>query len=356
MRAYAIAFAAAAATSVPLVVLVRNFAQRRGLVDPAGGRKGHKVEVPRLGGLGIFLGFVVGVTAGWMLRAPELGWSIAATRIVLGAALLFASGLADDLLHRRGREGLPALVKLAVQIGAAALVASVARIHGFRLPGHEWYALPVAVQWTVTLIWIVGVTNAINFIDGMDGLAGGLSLIIAATLAVVAYSRAKPFNTQGEAILALALAGGIVGFLRCNFPPASIFMGDGGALLLGFVLSSIAISGVMKSATVLAIGAPLIILALPMVDLTKVVVGRVLRGQHPMQADRTHLHHRLQDAGWSVYSALLFAYAICGLCCSAALSLLRIHGGAAILSLAVALLLVAVAAKRPHGLAADEDE
>lgn len=348
MGAYLLAFVVSAAVSLPLVPWIRAAALRHGLVDPSGGRKAHTGDVPRLGGLGIFVGFAAGVAAACPLLRPT--GHEAAAHIALGAAFIFALGIADDLLHRRGRHGLPALAKLIVQFGAAALVATTSRVRGIGIPHHEYIHFALWLQWAVTLVWIVGVSNAINLIDGMDGLAGGVSLIIAATMAVVASTRAHvaPFNTAGETVLALALMGGLIGFLRCNFPPATIFMGDGGALLLGFVLSSISVSGVMKSATIIGMGAPLVILALPMIDMTKVVLGRVMRGESPMSADRTHLHHRLQDAGWSVYSALLFVYGICGLCCSAALSMLRIHGGAAVLSLAVALLLVWVAAKRPR--------
>jgi UDP-GlcNAc:undecaprenyl-phosphate GlcNAc-1-phosphate transferase len=351
-RIYVTAFLTSAAVSLLAVPVACRLAMRFGFVDPAGGRKAHRVEVPRVGGVGMALGLLCGVLAARFLLPHAIGWSVGSRQVLLGALLCFLVGLGDDLLHKPGREGLPALVKLPVQLLAAALVAYVAPIKAITLPGDWVIEFHWGLQYAVTVLFIVTITNSMNFIDGMDGLAGGVGLIAAACLAVCGIDRAAAFRTQGEAVLALALMGALIGFLRLNFPPAKVFMGDGGALMLGFVLAATAVSGLMKGAAILALVAPFIILALPFVDLTHVVVRRVLRGQNPMQADRTHLPQRLQDAGWSVYSALLFTYAICGLCGSAALSLLRIHGGAAVVSLGVALLLVVVAVKRPR---ADQD-
>ena len=351
LRSYLLALLVATLVSIPAADWARKLALRHGLVDPSGGRKQHKQPTPRVGGFGIFLGFVAGSACGLFMLGRHLNDGRVLGTVVpmlVGACVMFFTGLADDLLHRRGREGLPALLKLVLQLVAALIVASVARVQYLQIPGGGYLSFPAWLQWASTVFWIVFVMNSINFIDGMDGLAGGVSLIFALSLALVGMSRAPGAKCYGEAVLAISLVGGLVGFLRLNFPPAKVFMGDGGALLLGYVLAAISVSGLMKSAALIGVLAPLMVLALPMVDLVKVVAGRVMRGENPMKADRTHLHHRLADAGWSVYSALLFAYALAGLCGCAAMSLLRLRGAGVALALTVAGLLIWVAARRPR--------
>lgn len=363
MTAFAVALTVALVVSLWTMPVVLRYAHRKGLLDPATERKNHSVEVPRLGGVGILAGFIAGVAAAFFAPRPGGWWTVNTTAILVGALMMFAVGLADDLLHDRksGREGLSPPVKLALQFLAAAIpVVTALRVHGgvlirgFEIFGegyvslHPWIAVPL------TLIWIVGIANAFNFIDGLDGLCGGVALIVDLTIAVIALG--GPRLAPSEAVLALATAGGIIGFLRLNFPPARIFMGDGGALMLGYLLSALAVSSVAKSQTLIALGVPLLILALPLFNLTQVVVGRVLRGDSPMQADRTHLHDRLQDAGWSPYSAVLFIYAICGLCSAAALGLSNLAKEAAILAIVVAGLLVVVAIRRPRDHDAEDPD
>lgn len=358
---YLAAFLIAVGLSSLAVPRVLHWARRTGRVDPTDERKLHAGDQPRLGGIGIFAGFLAGAVVALTLPQGRLlfdatlngGRGRILLGVLIGAALMFGLGLADDLLHRsarggdRPREGLPAWFKLVVQLVAAAIpIAAGLSVQTIRIPGDGYVRLWPWLQWLLPMLWIVGVANAINFIDGLDGLAGGVALIIAATLALLALSPVAP--APGEAMLALALLGGIVGFLRLNFPPpARIFMGDGGSLLLGYVLAAISLSGVMKTATLVAVGAPFLILALPILDLTQVVVGRVMRGSSPLAADRTHLHYRLHDAGWSPFTAVLFIYAVVGLCASSALSLAGLGPQAALLSAVVAGLLVTVAARRP---------
>lgn len=335
-------------TSLVAVPLVLRFALGRGLLDLPGGRKSHDVAVPRLGGVGILAGFLVGVALGSGTTRWLGWWNDDFGALLAGALIMFGVGLSDDLLHRPSgdsrREGLPAWLKLLLQFGAA-LVPMYAgvRISSFQILG-EYQVLPAWLSYPLTLIWIAGITNALNFIDGVDGLAGGVSMIMVATLAIIAIG--GPSSSVGTAVFALSLLGGVIGFLRYNFPPARIFMGDGGAYLLGYLLAMLAITGVMKGATTLAVLAPLVIMALPILNLAGVVVVRMLRGDSPMAADREHLHNRLQDSGWSDLSVLLFVYAVCGLCGSAALSLFGLARPSAALAGAVALLLVVVAARR----------
>ncbi len=351
MAGYAVALVVSAAVSLAAVPLVLRVALRRHLLDAPGGRKSHQVAVPRLGGVGIWIGWLAGLAA-TALGPGLLDWNRQDGAIFAGALMMFGVGLSDDLCRprRKGdgaprRDGLPAIVKLVLQIIAAVIpIYFGVRIRGFQVPGDGYLTLDPVLAWVLSGVWIVGITNALNFIDGLDGLAGGVSLLMAAVIAVIAMF--GPSSAPGTAVCALALLGGIVGFLRLNFPPARIFMGDGGAYLLGYLLATLAISGVMKTATLIAVLTPILILALPILNLTGVVVIRVSKGQSPMSADREHLHHRLQDAGWTDLSVLLFVYAICGLCGSAALAVLEMSTAAAAMAGAVALLLVVVASRR----------
>ncbi len=347
---YAAALLTGLIVSLVAVPLALRLAMRRGLLDTPEGRHTHTTAVPRIGGVGILIGFLAGLLAAALMQADYAWWNRESTGILLGALTIFAAGLADDVLRARG--GVSPWLRLLLQVLAAGIAMGAGvRIRGFQIPGDGYLHFPHAVSLLVTLLWIVGITNALNFIDGLDGYVGGVSLIMAGTIALIAMY--GPKSSPATAIFALAMLGGICGFLRLNFPPAKIFMGDGGAYLLGFLLATLAISGVMKGATIIAVCAPMVILALPILNLAGVVVVRVLRGDNPMAADRTHLHHRLQDSGWNDLSALLFVYAICGLCGSAALSLIELSQASAALAGGVALLLVVVAARRARPEPAD---
>lgn len=345
------ALLAALLVSPPAVALVLRQAAQRGLVDTPGGRKSHTTAVPRIGGVGILAGYLAGLAVASCFGGPLSIWNTKYLAVLAGSLVIFGVGLADDLLHRpagdagEGRDGLSASTKLLLQIVAAVIAMSAGvRIKSIQIPGDGFLFFSPAVSWTITAIWIVGIANALNWIDGLDGLAGGVSLLMAASIALIAMF--GPASDAGATVFALSMLGGIVGFLKYNFPPARIFMGDGGSNLLGYLLATLAIAGVMKGATVLAVLTPILILALPIVNLTGVVVGRVLRGQNPMAADRSHLHHRLTDAGWPDLSALLFVYAVTGLCGSASLALMGLSDQAAFMAIGVAILLVGVAARR----------
>jgi len=345
------ALLAALVVSPPAVALVLRQAASRGLVDAPGGRKSHTTAVPRIGGVGILAGYLAGLCVASCFGDLLSIWNPKYLAVLAGALVSFAVGFADDLLHRpasdpRGaRDGLSPPVKLALQILAAGIaMAAGVRIEIIQIPGDGYLLLRPAYSFPITAIWIVGITNALNWIDGLDGLAGGVSLLMAASIALIAIF--GPSGDAGAAVFSLAMLGGIVGFLKYNFPPAKIFMGDGGSNLLGYLLATLAIAGVMKSATVLAVLTPILILALPILNLTGVVVGRMLRGQNPMTADRSHLHHRLTDAGWPDLSALLFVYAVTGLCGSASLALMGLSKSAAFMAIGVAVMLVFVAARR----------
>ncbi|MGF1576369.1 MAG: MraY family glycosyltransferase, partial [Cyanophyceae cyanobacterium] len=221
--------------------------------------------------------------------------------VTIGGVLFFLIGLADDLFK------LSATVKLLLQfVVAAAAWWGGGRIEFVGLPMLGLWQFPVILSLVVTLLWLVGMANAINFMDGMDGLAAGVSGIAAVVMLVVTLLLDRP----AAAMIAAALAGGSLGFLRYNFNPAQIFMGDGGAYFLGFTLAGIGVIGVAKVAATLAVILPFCILAVPILDMSTVILERLSLGQSPFQPDKRHLHHRLLKAGLSQRLSVMFIYAL----------------------------------------------
>ena len=298
---YAAGLLIAAVLAAALTPIVRALGRRWGLVDVPGARKIHTVEVPRIGGVGVTLAAVLSlavVTAlGWVSVADVAGWLPA----LLGVVIVFGVGFRDDLKPVRP------LVKLAFQVLAAVVAVSMGvRIDHFTLFGTThllgWLGVPL------TLLWIVGITNAFNLMDGLDGLATGLAIIAAATCATVSISRG---DSQGGLLLA-ALLGALCGFLPYNFNPATIFLGDSGSLVVGHVLAVTAINGWQKGATALAVAVPLLIFALPISETLLSIVRRT-RGagiRHVFSADQAHIHYRLLGLGLSHRNAVLLLYTV----------------------------------------------
>ena len=295
--AFAISFAA--------TPVVKTFAQKMGAIDvPDGKRRVHDHPIPRMGGLAIFLGFLLSVVLFADISRQVRG-------ILLGAVLIVACGAIDDVVNLR------AWIKLLVQIAAAVIaVAHGVVIEFFSNPiifsNREllflgWLAIPV------TVLWIVGITNSVNLIDGLDGLAVGVSTIASTTMFVVAL-----LVSEGNvALLLAALMGACIGFMPYNLNPAKIFMGDTGALLLGYVLSTVSVVGMFKTYALVTFVVPVLALFLPLFDTVCAFFRRLLRGQSPMHPDRGHLHHRLIDMGLSQKQAVAILYslsAILGLC------------------------------------------
>ena len=285
--------------------LVMRLAHRVGAVDhPGDQRRIHTRTVPLLGGLAILAGFLV----------PTLYYlpADAATRgLIAGAALIALLGVADDVF------GLSPAMKLVGQVTCALVPVSAGlTIDHITLPGVGALDLGAA-QYPLSLLWFVALVNMINFTDGMDGLAAGVTGIGALTFAVLAASldRADP------AILAAALAGACIGFLVFNFNPARIFMGDTGSMLLGFLIAGVAISGVMKSAAAIAVLVPLIVLAIPILDTSFVIMKRLKYGLPVYSADRSHFHHRFMAIGWSQRRIVLALYGWCLLMAAFALAM-----------------------------------
>ena len=294
----------AAALVVALVValvstpVVKNLAIRVKAVDvPKDGRRMHDHPIPRMGGLAIFLGFLLSVLLFLELTTQMRG-------MLLGAVIIVVLGIFDDIYS------LPAMFKFVVQI-VAALVAVLSGnvIEAVSNPNVFSSDLYWELGWLsipVTVIWIVAITNAVNLIDGLDGLACGVSTISSMTLLVIALV----VSEADVAILMAALAGGCLGFLPYNMNPAKIFMGDTGSTFLGYILAVVSIQGLFKFYTIISFAVPFLMLGLPIFDTCFAFIRRIAHGQSPMHADRSHVHHRLIDMGFNQKQAVAVLYVI----------------------------------------------
>src|SRR4051812_47553592 len=270
-------------------------ARMLGVVDRPGGRRLNRNPIPRLGGLALFPGIFVPALAFLPLNRDTRG-------LLLGAAVAVTVGAVDDFRGLRWWE----------KLGGQLLAASVPVWFGvwvdrFSFPLVGIHALPEWVGAPLTILWIVAIMNMVNFLDGLDGLAAGVSAIAGLTFAVIALSLAKP----EAAILSAIVFGACVGFLRHNVYPARIFMGDSGALLLGFVLAAVSVQGLLKTAATVALFFPLLVLAVPIVDTTFVVARRLKHGESVFEADQAHLHHRFLRRGFSEPRAALTIWGWC---------------------------------------------
>ncbi len=288
------AFLVAAAAALVLTPVAARFAHRVGAIDLPRERGLHDTPTPSLGGLAI----LAGVLAAEVFFLP---WSTETRGILAGAAAIALIGAVDDA--KEG--GLSPAVKLAGQLAAAAIpVFADVRVENITLPFLDPLDLG---NWGIplTLLGLVAVMNVVNFTDGVDGLAAGVCTIAAITFAVIALS----LDRVEAGILAAAVGGACVGFLRHNFHPASIFMGDSGSNLLGLLLGCVAIQGVLKTAAVVALFFPLVILAVPALDATFVVAKRLKYRRPVYSADRWHFHHRFANIGFSATRTVLYLYA-----------------------------------------------
>ncbi len=277
---------------------VRAFARRVGAVDvPKDGRRMHDHPIPRQGGLAIFLGIIVGVVLFADLDRQVQG-------MLLGSVIIITVGAIDDIV------ALPAWLKFIVQIAAAGVaVAFGIRIEHIANPIF-WSDLTYIAfgSWSIpiTMFWIVGITNSINLIDGLDGLACGVSAIAALSILVISIF----LGQLNIAIILAAVLGACLGFMPFNFNPAKIFMGDAGALLLGYILSTVSVMGLLKYYAIISFAVPLLALALPIFDTMFAIIRRLMKGQNPMAPDRGHIHHRLIDMGLSQKQSVAILYAI----------------------------------------------
>jgi UDP-GlcNAc:undecaprenyl-phosphate GlcNAc-1-phosphate transferase len=294
---------AAALVVIGLVPLTVRLARRVDAVDHPADRRIHTVATPRLGGLALLGGFLVPALYYLPEDEPTRG-------LVAGAVLIALLGAVDDIW------GLSPAVKLVGQVACAAVPVSAGlTIDHMTIPFVGVGDLGVA-QHPLTILWFVALVNTINFTDGMDGLAAGVSGISATTFAVLAAS----LNRADPAIIAAALAGVCIAFLIFNFHPARVFMGDSGSMLLGFVLAGVAISGVLKTTAAIALVAPLLVLAIPILDTSFVILKRLKHGLPVYSADRSHFHHRFFTIGWGQRRTVLALYAWCALMGGAAIA------------------------------------
>ena len=284
---------------------VGRFARFIGVVDePGETRRVHTHPVPRLGGIALLLGIFVPALAFLELDGPYRG-------ILLGAAIATTVGAIDDF------RGLPWWGKLGGQVAAGAVAVGFGvTVDRFTFPGFGSQELPEWAAGAATIVWVVAIMNMVNFLDGMDGLAAGICAIAGSTFAIIGLSLGAP----EAALLAAIVAGACFGFLHHNFYPARIFMGDSGALLLGFLLATLAIEGLVKTAALATLVLPLLVLAIPIVDTSFVVAKRLKYRQPLYEADRTHLHHRFMNIGFSQKRAVVYMYAWCGILAAAALA------------------------------------
>jgi|SRR5579859_737504 len=335
---YVLVLVVALLGSAALTRWVRDFANARGWSAlPTSDRHIHSQAIPRLGGVGIFVTLWGIALLGWaaeFFSAHGHYYSHATFKILGPASIVFFVGLIDDF------KGLSPFVKFIGQTGAAILLFC----NGFGISRLSLLARHPHLSWIVglplTVVWVVWITNAFNLIDGLDGLAAGCALFSTLVTCVVAIL----LHSDGILMLALALAGAIAGFLRYNFNPASIFLGDCGSLFIGFLLSAIALAGSQKAPTMVAVAIPVVSLGLPILDVTVAVLRRFLSCKRLFVADREHIHHKLLGLGISHRQTVLVLYGVSA--CFGLLSLFLLHPAGAL----VAAVLVAVMIGVPFGV------
>lgn len=323
-------------SATPAVI---SLAHKINAIDvPKDARRVHKKPIPLIGGLAIFYGFIVSVLCFATIDNEVKG-------ILIGTVIIVTTGIIDDMKNMR------AIIKLLCQILAAAVVVySGVRIEHFANPLSAWVGPPYIIMnyWVsvaVTIIWIVGVTNAVNLIDGLDGLAVGVSTIASTSLLALTLIS----DNLNVAILTAAVAGAGFGFLPYNFHPAKIFMGDTGALFLGFILACISVQGFLKMSALISFAVPILILGLPIFDTLFAIVRRLLTGRSPMSPDRGHLHHRLLDMGFSQRRVVAILYTLTAvLCLTAVVISIKGYGRGLILIFSV-LLIILVSVKVMSG-------
>ena len=307
MNTYFALFLIATMTSLTMTPIIRRLCGRFNLLDvPLDGRRLHSKAVPRLGGVAIYLSCVIALsmlpfvdnllTQTLRQHTPE----ILAT--LIPATLVLFLGIYDDL------HGTNATVKFVV----LALISTLffvlgGRIEALSIPFFGSVHLPMAVSLVVTVLWLMGIANAFNLIDGLDGLASGAALFSSLVILAVSISQGRPLMI----VVALVLCGSLAGFLRYNFNPASIFLGDSGALFVGFTLAALSVLGTQKATTAVAIVIPILAFGFPMVDTAITMTRRLISRKPIFEGDREHVHHMLLARGWSQRQVALVLYGVC---------------------------------------------
>ena len=298
LGAVAAALLVAAIVAFIATPVVRSLAFKIGAVDvPKDNRRMHNHPIPRMGGLAIFFGFILSALIFVPLSTPVRG-------MLLGGVIIVILGIFDDIY------ALPALPKFFIQIASALIAVLMGNQIDILSNPNIFSSEPYWVLgiWSIpiSVLWIVGITNAVNLIDGLDGLACGVSTISSMTMLVIALTVAE----AQVAILMAALAGACIGFLPYNLNPAKIFMGDTGSTFLGYILAVVSIQGLFKFYTIISFAVPFLMLGLPIFDTCFAFIRRIAHGQSPMHADRSHVHHRLIDMGFNQKQAVAVLYVI----------------------------------------------
>ncbi|WP_276724004.1 glycosyltransferase family 4 protein [Selenomonas noxia] len=331
MPDHVLAFMIALGMALILTPAVIAFARQTGALDKPDARKVHARPIPRIGGIGIYAAFMASILVQLIFAdvTPEFMTSLIG--LMIGGTIIVAIGIIDDYCD------LPAKVKLLGQIFAAAVlvIGFDVRIDVITDPFGDYIYLEfLAIP--ATIFWVVGLTNTVNLIDGLDGLAAGVSSAV--TIFLVAMEEGIPF----VAMVTAALAGAAVGFLYYNFNPARIFMGDTGSMFLGFMLAGISVVGAVKSAATIALIVPILALGLPILDTTFAIVRRARNHRPIFKPDKGHLHHRLLAHGFTQKQAVLLMYVVSALfgLCAIALTAVSTQAAALIILIVAAAVLV----------------
>jgi UDP-GlcNAc:undecaprenyl-phosphate GlcNAc-1-phosphate transferase len=307
LKTYFALFLIATIASLVTTPLIRRLCQRYNLLDvPLDGRRLHRTAVPRLGGIALYLSCLsaVSLLLFWdnLLTQTLSSMKSDILTLLIPATLVLLLGAYDDL------RGANAVVKF-VGLGLIATLfyAMGGRIDALSIPLFGSLQLPPIVSFVVTIVWLVGIANAFNLIDGLDGLASGAALFSSLVILGVSVSQDRPLTI----VVALVLCGALAGFLRYNFNPASIFLGDSGALFIGFLLAALSVLGTQKATTAVAIVVPILAFGFPVVDTTMTMGRRLLSRKPVFEGDNEHIHHMLLARGWSQRRAALVLYGVC---------------------------------------------
>ncbi|MGH9914430.1 MAG: glycosyltransferase family 4 protein, partial [Pyrinomonadaceae bacterium] len=307
MKTFLAVFFIALGTSLVFTPILRNFCTHFGLYDiPNDSRRIHVRAIPRLGGVVIYFAVQLAVLLPCLLSNPIADNlrenKLEIFTIFLPATLVFLIGIYDDL------RDLNPKIKFLAQAAVGTLFFILGgRIILLYVPMLGIIELPFIVSFLLTILWVIAITNAFNLIDGMDGLASGAGLFAAIVLLVVSMLLGHLYVM----IIALALAGALIGFLRYNFNPASIFLGDSGALLIGFLLAALSVKGSQKASTAVAVAIPIIAFGLPIVETGMSIARRLISRKPIFEADREHIHHMLLKRGWSQKKVTIALYGVC---------------------------------------------
>ncbi|HZE63694.1 MAG TPA: MraY family glycosyltransferase, partial [Pyrinomonadaceae bacterium] len=307
MNTYFALFLIATFSALVITPLVRRLCQRYNFLDvPTDGRRMHKSAVPRLGGIAIFASFILALSTlplvSNLLTDSLRPHTSQLFIILIPATLVLLLGVYDDL------RGANAAIKfLGLGLIASLFYAMGGRIEVLAIPFVGAIHFHPAIGFFITVFWLVGISNAFNLIDGIDGLAPGAALFSSLVILVVSLAGENPLMV----VVALVLCGSLAGFLRYNFNPASIFLGDSGALFVGFLLASLSVLGAQKATTAVAVITPILAFGLPVVDTGMTMARRLISGRPLFQGDGEHIHHMLLARGWSQRRVVMILYAVC---------------------------------------------